>query len=353
MIKIHEIKLDCSEKEKLNVVTDIRQGEVGSNRLEISVIHCGAEVTVDSDSLVVMFAVRPDGVKMCNICEVEGNKICYTLKGEDTNCAGVVEYQPVIYSQGDEERKVFVAPKFNCVVQESVGTEPYVLLNRKPADWEENHGRYFRIEGDNFVPVATADEWREGEIYLCKGIVETSANLPVLDYLIKKVEGMAGPYVTVQKLTVNENGEVQVIYTDSTSEILGELSGTAGKSAYDIAVENGFEGTEEQWLASLKGADGVSIRHGWNGTSLTVVSASGASSRELRGAKGEDGVSCTHSFDGTVLTVTSASGTSSSDLKGADGYTPVKGEDYFTEEDKTEIAGKVLEILPVWNGGSY
>ena len=27
-------------------------------------------------------------------------------------------------------------------------------------------------------------------------------------------------------------------------------------SAYEIAVKNGFEGTEEEWLASLKGEDG-------------------------------------------------------------------------------------------------
>ena len=54
-----------------------------------------------------------------------------------------------------------------------------------------------------------------------------------------------------------------------------------------------------------------------------------------RGPVGADGVSCTHSWDGTTLTVTSASGTSSADLKGDkgdagnDGYTPVKGVDYF------------------------
>lgn len=29
-----------------------------------------------------------------------------------------------------------------------------------------------------------------------------------------------------------------------------------GKSAYEIALENGFEGTVEQWLASLKGEPG-------------------------------------------------------------------------------------------------
>ena len=31
----------------------------------------------------------------------------------------------------------------------------------------------------------------------------------------------------------------------------------AGKSAYAIAVDNGFVGTESQWLASLQGEDGV------------------------------------------------------------------------------------------------
>lgn len=36
----------------------------------------------------------------------------------------------------------------------------------------------------------------------------------------------------------------------------GGGSGKDGKSAYEIAVDNGFEGTEEQWLESLKGEQG-------------------------------------------------------------------------------------------------
>lgn len=35
-----------------------------------------------------------------------------------------------------------------------------------------------------------------------------------------------------------------------------QLSDYRGLSAYEIAVNNGFEGTEEAWLASLRGADG-------------------------------------------------------------------------------------------------
>lgn len=33
-------------------------------------------------------------------------------------------------------------------------------------------------------------------------------------------------------------------------------AGHDGKSAYQVAVENGFEGTEEEWIASLKGPQG-------------------------------------------------------------------------------------------------
>lgn len=36
----------------------------------------------------------------------------------------------------------------------------------------------------------------------------------------------------------------------------GGGTGTAGKSAYEIAVDNGFVGTETEWLESLKGSDG-------------------------------------------------------------------------------------------------
>lgn len=45
--------------------------------------------------------------------------------------------------------------------------------------------------------------------------------------------------------------------------------GGFGKSAYDVAVDNGFEGTEEEWLASLIGTDG---QDGKDGISISDVS---------------------------------------------------------------------------------
>ena len=39
-------------------------------------------------------------------------------------------------------------------------------------------------------------------------------------------------------------------------------NGEAGKSAYEVAVENGFVGTESDWLLSLEGADGTNGTNG-------------------------------------------------------------------------------------------
>jgi len=51
----------------------------------------------------------------------------------------------------------------------------------------------------------------------------------------------------------------------------GSKGGPAGLSAYQVAVEQGFEGTEEDWLVSLVGPDGLSayevaLENGFKGT---------------------------------------------------------------------------------------
>lgn len=40
-------------------------------------------------------------------------------------------------------------------------------------------------------------------------------------------------------------------------------------------------------------------------------------------------------------------------MDGKDGYTPVKGTDYFTPSDKSEMVQSVLDSLPTWEGGNY
>jgi len=47
------------------------------------------------------------------------------------------------------------------------------------------------------------------------------------------------------------------LYTQLLKRIEDAEKGLDGKSAYEIAVEHGFVGTEEEWLESLKGKDGI------------------------------------------------------------------------------------------------
>ena len=41
-----------------------------------------------------------------------------------------------------------------------------------------------------------------------------------------------------------------------TDKLTGRLSGFRGYSAYEIAVQEGFDGTVDEWLESLKGEKG-------------------------------------------------------------------------------------------------
>ena len=144
------------------------------------------------------------------------------------------------------------------------------------------------------------------------------------------------------------------------------ISGTASRldviyiDLYNLAVQNGFKGSVEEFLASIKGEPG---KDGY--TPIKGVDY-------FDGEPGKDGVSCTHSWNGTTLTITSASGSSSANLKGATGDRGAKGDkgdkgdngdtgdtgaagkdgsDYvLTDADKAEIAASVLASLPVYDG---
>ena len=73
-------------------------------------------------------------------------------------------------------------------------------------------------------------------------------------------------------LTTNvkgERGEQGVAGNDGRNGTNGKdgVNGKDGLSAYQVAVQNGFVGTQSQWIASLKGAkgdDGIDGNNGWS-----------------------------------------------------------------------------------------
>lgn len=79
-----------------------------------------------------------------------------------------------------------------------------------------------------------------------------------------------------------------------------------------------------------KGKDGVSTTHEWNGTTLSVTSASGTSSADLKGQKGDDGFSPSakvdETADGATITIIDKNGTTTANIPkgriGEDGFSP-------------------------------
>ena len=101
------------------------------------------------------------------------------------------------------------------------------------------------------------------------------------------------------------------------------LGRIVGLSAYEVWLEQGNTGTEQDYLNSLKGEQGI---------------------QGIQGEAGYTQVKGVDYFDGV-------NGTDGKD--GVDGKTPVKGTDYYTEADKQEMVTLVLNALPNGEEVSY
>lgn len=108
--------------------------------------------------------------------------------------------------------------------------------------------------------------------------------------------------------------------------------GEDGKSAYEIAIEKGFIGTEEEWLSSLVGPQGEQGIQGPAGPQGEQ------GPQGPQGEKGEQGPQGIQGIQG---------------IQGEKGDSPVKGVDYWTATDKQEIINDVLLALPAAEGGTF
>ena len=124
----------------------------------------------------------------------------------------------------------------------------------------------------------------------------------------------------IQKTSTNGLVDTYTItYTDNTKSTFTVTNGKDGLTPY-IKDGNWWIGDTDTGVKAegKDGANGVDGKNGENGKD----GANGTN-----GADGKDGISATHSWNGTTLTITSASGTSSANLKGADGKDGVDGKD--------------------------
>ncbi|MCR4780367.1 MAG: hypothetical protein K5876_04635 [Ruminiclostridium sp.] len=117
--------------------------------------------------------------------------------------------------------------------------------------------------------------------------------------------------------------------------------GTAGASAYDIAVRNGFRGTERQWLESLEGASAydIAVQNGFRGTEKQwLESLRGQDGKDGRdGADGRDGRDGKDGKDGQIIYM--------------DGYSPNSSKTSIDSDDPDDEEITILDGSG--NSGNY
>ena len=155
---------------------------------------------------------------------------------------------------------------------------------------------------------------------------------------------------------------------DLYQQLLQKISekGKDGKSAYEIAVEHGFVGTEVEWLESLKGVDGkdgVNGKDGCDGRN-GVDGLLGKDGKDgADGLPGRDGIDGTDGKSAYIIAVEHGfTGTENEwlqSLKGADGKNGITPDmsDYATKADIAELQEQIRQIsgisyISVFESGS-
>lgn len=142
--------------------------------------------------------------------------------------------------------------------------------------------------------------------------------------------------------SAQQSGETVLTYEQWLESIKGPqgatgATGATGKSAYEIAVGNGFEGTETEWLASLKGENGENGEDGATG----ATGAAGKSAYEIAVENG---------FEGTEAEwLASLKGENGED--GATGATGVGIEGIYETSDGLMVKYTNGTVAPVQDGG--
>ena len=155
---------------------------------------------------------------------------------------------------------------------------------------------------------------------------------------------------------------------DLYQQLLQKISekGKDGKSAYEIAVEHGFVGTETEWLESLKGVDGKDGVNGKNGCDGRngvdgLPGKDGKSGAD--GLPGRDGIDGTDGKSAYIIAVEHGfTGTENEwlqSLKGADGKDGITPDisSYATKADIADLQEQIRQIsgisyISVFENGS-
>lgn len=297
-----------------------KQGDAKSRFLEVTLVDNGKVISIPSTSFVTINAERPDGEsKRFDGVANDGNTVTVPLS------AWMLEKEGLVYCDvsviNKDEARVLTSTSFKLNVEKSACRDTDI------SD-DENYDILIRlIEETNDATESIKEEYE-----ILKAAAESG-----------EFNGEAATIEIGTITTVEHNEEAEITNT-----------GTSTNAVFDFKIPRGEPGESLKviispqalaaWCNSLKGVGHCLARE-------TFDYSFERSGTTISGSMYQGYV---YSFSIATLEFTEHYDTIGADGKdGVDGKSPIKGEDYFTEDEKQELVNDVLLALPTWKGGSY
>lgn len=387
------------------IAIPVMVGDTGS-AFYIALTEGGNPFVIPDGTLAMLTIRRPTGTHLQAFCSIKHNTtIIYDfMQNENTAIVeGVHNCELTLY--GAQTGSVISTSWFTMTVSERVVNSDSINItdeNRTAidamiaAEASRQTNEESRINSE--ASRAAAEEARENaeaeRESACAEAVKEAEDMTDTLQTLRDSGAFNGVSPTIE---TSKTGNVTTLtITDATgiktATILDGADGADGRNGAD--GKDGADGAQgeqgpqgEKGETGATGADGisptVSVSKVGKVTTITITDVNGTKTATIKdgedgtgsgdgtgGADGENGVgiasvvqTTTSAEDGgiNIITVTLTDGSAhtfqvrngSTGEKGADGYTPVKGTDYYTDADKTEMVNLVLAALPTWTGGSY
>ncbi len=220
------------QKQGIQFTVNAAKNEALSRQIVLTIVDGGKPFDFDSENLqAVLYAIKPDGNILYNDCVRNGNTLIYTFTQQTLTAAGDVVARIKI-TASDDDTQVLYAPQFIIQVEDVsefdnavVSTNEYSALVSAVSDME-------KTKNDTNITNEKLNK------YLQELKTDKEAGA---------FNGEDG-YTPVKGIDYFDGADGRDGYTPQKG-----IDYFDGKSAYEIAVETGFEGTEKEWLESLKG----------------------------------------------------------------------------------------------------
>lgn len=292
---IHRISLDVTDDSPSQLTISAKQGD-SAKILIVSLLDDKKNYQIAKGSVAVFIAKKSNGIWLEHPCTIDfvNNKVIYTFNEDTVKSSGTLECE--------------IHLSFCTTVTKEDGTSELVNEDLTTA---------------SFV-IAVHDT-------ILSGLTDETEEATLLPDLITRGTSL---FTTLEQVTIpNANNAAQEA-RDAIANV-EEVTAMANeaKANAEVATENAETATANANMATNEARDAIA-----NANTATNEARDLIEEVEEKLENGEfNGVSATHSWNGTTLTVTSASGTSSAYLKGEKGSKGDKG-------DKGDTIATLVEL---------